>query len=347
MIDFANLTLDQQRRLWLEIAHDALRLWGLKPRKIRWLGRGSNVVFRVRARGADYALRLHPPGRSETARLRSELEWLTAIRRDTDLMAPFPVAALVDGRERLSLELRHDLLPRASVVQAALFEYIEGERKSARDLSEDDVYRVGEYLGALHSEAQIKTAADFSGPCLDWAGLFGEDSPYASPSESGLESERQRGILDQVAEQLRAPMSELATKPAAMGMIHADLLAKNILFRTDSIAALDFEFCGWGFYLYDLAPLLWQLKGERASDYLMLEAAMWRGYTSIRPLAESDRALLETLIAARQIASIRWLRSNMENPALRAVAPALIAERCAELAGFLETGRLRRATPTL
>lgn len=347
MTDFSNLTMDQQRQIWLEIAHSALQRWGFGPRKVRWLGHGSNVVFRVTAGEADYVLRLHPPGRADAARLSSELGWLAAIRRDTDLIAPYPVAALVDGREPLSLELWHDWLPRASVVHAALFEYIEGESKPARDLGADDVYRVGEYLGALHREAQITAAGDFEGPRLDWAGLFGEDSPYASLSESGLESEQWRGVLDQVAEQLRAPMSKLATKADAMGMIHADLLAKNILFRADSIAALDFEYCGWGFYLYDLAPLLWQLKGERATDYMALEEAMWRGYTSIRRMDEGDRALLETFIAARQIASIRWLRSNLDNPKVRAVAPALIAERCGELKLFLESGILRRSTPTL
>ena len=68
--------------------------------------------------------------------------------------------------------------------------------------------------------------------------------------------------------------------------------------RTSSFALipslrLDFEYCGWGFYLYDLAPLLWQLKGERASDYLMLGGrAVARIH--INPTdPDSDRELLE------------------------------------------------------
>lgn len=347
MIDITNRTRNQQRQLWLEIAHSALQRWDILPQKMRWLGRGSNVVYRVRAANADYVLRLHPAGSTDAARLRSELEWLTSIRRDTKLLAPCPLVALVDGREKLSIELRHDSLPHAAVVHAALFEYIEGESKRAHELSADDVYRVGEFLGALHSQAQFKAAEDFDGPRLDWAGLFGEDSPYASPSESALGRAEQRRIVDRVAQELRAPLSKLETKPNAMGLIHADLLAKNILFRADTIAALDFEFSGWGFYLYDLVPLLWQLKGERAADYYLLEEAMWSGYTSIRRLDESDRALLENFIAARQLASIRWLLFNMGNPAIRAVAPALIAGRCQELKVFLETGILRRSTPTL
>jgi len=347
MTDFANRTIDQERLLWLEIANQALRRWAIAPQMIRWLGPGSNMVFRVTTADADYVLRLHPPGSSDAARLRSQLQWLASIRRETNLMAPYPVVALVDGREQLWLELRHESLHGTSVVYAALFEYIEGERKPARDLSADDVYRIGEYLGTLHTDAQVKPARDFAGARLDWEGLFGEDSPYASPSERALNRSEQGGILDQVAEHLRAPLSKLASNPEAMGKIHADLLAKNILFRADSVAALDFEYCGWGFYLYDLAPLLWQLKGERAADYVLLEEAMWRGYTSIRRMDEGDRALLETFIAARQLASIRWLSANQQNPTVRDLAPSLIAERSAELEFYLGTGVLRRATPTL
>ena len=112
------------------------------------------------------------PGSVDATRLSSELGWLSSIRRDTDLLAPFPVGALVDGREQPFLELRHDLLPPPSIVYAALFEYIEGEVKPARDLSAADVYRIGEYLGALHSDAQFKLPGDFDRPRLDWEGLF-------------------------------------------------------------------------------------------------------------------------------------------------------------------------------
>ena len=347
MTDFYERTIDQQRRLWLEIARRALRAWQLSPRKLRWLGQGRNVVLQVATRAADYALRLHPPGSVTASRLGAELRWLASIRRDTDLMAPLPLALTVDGRERLFLELRHEQLPPPSVVYAALFEYLPGEIKSARDLSEKDVGRIGEFLGGLHARAQTMKQPDFAGPRLDWEGLFGDDSPYASPTASNTPGAEELGILGDVAGALRAPLSTLASKPDAMGLIHADLLAKNIVFRRESIAALDFEYCAWGFFLYDLAPLLWQLRGERAHDYPALEAALWRGYTSIRPLLADDRQRLEPFIAARQLASIRWLLAHRRNPSLRAIAPTLIKERCAELRAFLETGRLRRATPTL
>ena len=338
--------IHQRFQLWRGIAATALRAWPIQSRQLRWMGHGSNIVFKVITAEADYVLRLQP-GDGDSAQLQSELRWLASIRRDTNLLAPLPVGALVDGREQPFLALRHESLPPPSIVYAALFEYIDGDVKPARELSARDVYRIGAYLGALHSGAQFDAPPGFDRPRLDWEGLFGADSPYAPPSEYALRSAEQRGILDQVAQRLRTPFTELASRPGTTGLIHADMLAKNIVFRADSIAALDFEFCGWGFYLYDLAPLLWQLKGERPRDYDELEDALWRGYTSIRATADSEREWLEPFIAARQFASIRWLLSNLDNPKVHKLAPSLIAERCEELKIFLETGILRRSTPTL
>ena len=347
MNGFENMTVEGQRRLWLEIADRALRCWKMSPRRLEWLGQGGKAVLKARTDAGDFVLRLHPPGSLAAERLGWELRWLSSIRRNTGLLAPLPVEATVAGRRRLFLELRHEQLPPPSVVFAALFEFIEGELKPARDLSEMDVYRIGEYLGGLHTRAQFVARNDFEGPRLDWAGFFGGDSPYAAATDGELLSADELDTLDAVAGELRTPMTDLARRPEASGLIHADLLAKNVVFRRDAIAALDFEFCAWGFYLYDLAPLLWQLKGERAPDYPELEAAMWRGYTSARALEPGDRGLLETFIAARQAASIRWLLAHQLNPTVRQLSPSLIAQRCAELRGFLKTGCLRRSTPTL
>lgn len=347
MADLKNRACVLPRQIWLDVAELALRRWDLRADSMRWLGHSSKAVIRVRAAGADYVLRLHLPDCANVQWLRSELTWLSMIRRETDLLAPAPVSTPVAGGDELLVELLHARLPPPAIAYAALFAFIPGDVKSARDLRPVDISRVGEYLGKMHTIGQLNPRADFDRPRLDWEGLFAKDSPYAVPTESDLIGEEQRAIMDELAARLRRSLSQLAARDDSSGLIHADLLAKNIVFREATIAALDFEFCGWGFFLYDLAPLLWQLKGERASDYAALEDAFWTGYTSVRPTCESDREWLEPLIAARQYASIRWLLANLHDPKIGEAAPALIAARCRELEAFLETGVLRRSTPTL
>ena len=117
-------------------------------------------------------------------------------------------------------------------------------------------------------------------------------------------------------------------------------MLKNILFHENEVRALDFEYCGWGYYLYDLTPILWQLKPQ--ARYPQLEQALWDGYTDIRPISKRHRELLETFIAGRQVASMRWIAANQQNPYVAGKVESILTKRTAELAAFLETGELKR-----
>ena len=342
MTDFHRWSLEAQKAFWLKLAREVIGRWNLRPTALSWLGYSHNAVFKVSAADGDYVLRLHPPGRVKAAELQSELQWLRAIRRHTDLLAPFPRAVAADGKETLLLRIHHPQLPR--IVYGCLFEYAPGAVKSASEMSLDDVFQAGVYLGKLHTAGQFRPPSDFSRPRLDWEGLFGERSPYHPGDNAHL---IQSEALAQTAARVQTMMRGLGHDADEFGLIHADLLAKNILFHQGGAAALDFEYCGWGYYLYDLAPLLWQFKGEREADYERLEDALWSGYISIRPPADGRRELLETLIAGRQLASCRWLAANLHHPTVRAAAPKLLAQREDELKGFLDSGKLRRQSPTL
>jgi hypothetical protein len=56
-----------------------------RPQRLLETGRTSD--------GAEYALRLRPPGRHRTQSIAEALQWLLALRRDTDLVVPEPVPA--------------------------------------------------------------------------------------------------------------------------------------------------------------------------------------------------------------------------------------------------------------
>ena len=343
MAAFGEWTLGRQKALWRELADRALARWDIHADRVSWLGYGGNAVFRVRADRDERVLRICPAWTSSSDELHSEMAWLRHIRDETGLLAPCPIATK-DGA--LLVELAHDDLPPPHGAFACLFGYLPGESKPASALTGDDLFQVGQYLARLHRDAQIEPPAGFVRPSLDAEGMFGAESPYARAHEDGL-SVAQRAVCGSVEQAVRDCLARLAETPDSFGLIHADLLAKNILFHDGEVAALDFEFCAFGYFLYDLAPLLWQLKGERADDYDELESAMRAGYAAWRPTVEPYRDMLETFIAARQLASCRWLSQNRHHPQVRDIAPDLIASRIDELRAFLDTGELRRNTPTL
>ena len=84
MIPFDDLTYRGQLRRLRHLAHVALATCNLGDFTLRPLQHLENATFLVRAGGARYLLRVSRPGYREHAVIRSELEWLDAITRDTD-----------------------------------------------------------------------------------------------------------------------------------------------------------------------------------------------------------------------------------------------------------------------
>ncbi len=341
---FTELSLQEQKALFERAAAEVLPQWQIDDYSIGWISYSTNAVFHVKMASGPYILRLHVPGRVAEDRLRSELMWLRAIRQGTNLLAPLPVP-LSDGR--LFISYSPPMLPSASQVHCVLFERLKGEIKPARALSVEDVRRIGVYLGILHRDAQFDPPADFDRHRLDFEALFDADSPYYVARESELLTREQSRIFQAVAGRIRQMMTCLDHDGESFGLIHADLLAKNVIFADASVAALDFEYCCWGYFLYDLAPLLWELKGERSANYIELEEALWTSYISARAEADDQRDRLETFIAARQLLSCRWLLQNIRHPNVREVAPRLLQARVEELKGYLAIGVLQRRTATL
>ena len=347
MTEFAQWSLQRQRQFWLRLARDMIGSWKLAAPKLSWLGYGSNAVFKVSADNGEFVLRLQSRGRVDFDFLSSELTWLRHIGSNTDLRAPVPIASADNaGADYIARAESSELQP-PFLAYGSLFHFIAGQPKSAAQLSVDDLRRVGEFLARLHSAAQFAPPRGFSRPRFDATGFFGASSLYHFAENTRLIKQDQAKIHSQVARRVSSAMKTLGEDTDAFGLIHGDLLAKNILFQKSQIAALDFEYCGWGYFLYDLAPLLWQLKGERAADYQRLESALWSGYTALRPQCSARRRLLEDFIAARQWASLRWFLANLQHPTVRDKAPSLIAARTDELKSYLDEGVLRRWTPTL
>jgi Ser/Thr protein kinase RdoA (MazF antagonist) len=332
---FESLSYDQQLARLTQAAQDALSAYGLDGAQITPLMYISNAVFRVDHHSGHYALRLARPALRD-AWLRSELALLEAITRDTDLCVPRPVRTL--SGEPLALAPVAD---RAEPLRAALLTWVEGESIAPEALTLDQAGQMGAFLARLHHySARFQPPPGFERPRLDWEGLFGQDSPYNPGAGAAIFTPGQTAVFDQVAAQVRAVMDELGTSPAHFGLIHADFIAKNILFHQAAVCALDFDNCAFGCYLYDLAPPL--LQWSALPHYAALRAALWHGYTGLRPLPQAHRDHLETFIAGRHVASCRWIASNLDNPKIRARAPQIIAERVGELRGFLQTGRLER-----
>lgn len=322
-------------KFWLTVAQQALTAFRMPDAAIEWLAYTHNVVFDVRYRDRRYVLRLtHQPEQKARWQLMGELLVLHILRKEGGLSVPEAVDT--PGKQM------YVFLPETQIC-AVLFRHLPGKMPLQADLTQAHMRHIAAFLAQLHSVPPIHwhnirdNRVVSLRPRLDYDGLFSEEGIYAL-KDAAVFSEAQYAVMEEVQKQVKTTMEIIGTDETNFGLIHGDLLLKNILFDNGIIRALDFEYSGFGYFIYDLAPLLWQLKLD--PRYPDLVDALWEGYTALRPLPPYEH--LETFIAARQVASLRWLANNQHNPAVAGKVPMMIEQRINELQEFVDTGILQR-----
>jgi Ser/Thr protein kinase RdoA (MazF antagonist) len=153
-------------------------------------------------------------------------------------------------------------------------------------------------MARLHEQAsQFRIPKAFVRPRWDHAGLFHRHAQ----TRVGWKrlTRRQQRLFEAVAERLGVITEQLGTDRDVFGLIHGDLIFANVVFQRGEPCAIDFDDCGFGYYLYDLAILLDRI--EMREDYAALRGALLDGYRQTRPLAAEHAALLDLFLLARWV----------------------------------------------
>ncbi|MEZ4667127.1 MAG: phosphotransferase [Anaerolineae bacterium] len=331
---FETLTYDEQINELTSAARTCLADYGLEGSTLRLLSYYNNAVFSVHWNEKSYTLRLHRPGHKRREWIQSELQWLAYLSRQTKFLVPEPIPTSSG-----SLLAKVRLASIQEPLPCALFRWVEGQVYPPSTITPDHLRRAGHFLAQLHAAvSSFRPSRDFMRPRLDWTGLFGEDSPYNPGDGARLFTDSQNAIFREVEQRIQETMMMVGQSQEEFGLIHGDFHSKNVVFGHGSVGAIDFDECGWGYFLYDLAPMLLQLTSD--IRYPELKEAYLGGYESARTLTAHAIEYLETFIAARHLASIRWQAGNLHNPNIRAHAAETIARRTQHLKQFLATGKL-------
>ena len=59
-----------------------------------------------------------------------------------------------------------------------------------------------------------------------------------------------------ISQEAKWIMESIGKGPDAYGMIHADLYPENVLFKSGKAYPIDFEDCGYGYWMWDIAIAL-------------------------------------------------------------------------------------------
>lgn len=291
-----------------ELARAALERYGLQEADLVSLKEGSATLFRVTtpSRG-EFLLRVYAPvrpsvGKSHGPRpsalrmlrtesaVRSQALWLSDIHKRGRLPVP-ELVPTSDGELVGSVSNAEGMERRVFF----LIRWIPGVHKRDRELSLEDARFLGYCIAGLHLHAErFSPPEGFVRPRWDWETLFDATATYWDYARAQL-SYVELAALQSAGERIKEDLHVIGESGEEFGVIHRDLQSSNVVFDEGVPYIIDFDHCGWGHYMYDLALPYLHLErlGERCS---MMREALMEGYLSRRALRDDYRASLETFV---------------------------------------------------
>lgn len=279
------------------LAESALAEYDLPGARLAPLVHAFNTTFKVTdAEDNRYVLRITRPGKNTVAEVQSELAWLVALHRDTDLVVPDPVPTRTDT---LLVQDAAPGVPEPRI--CALFRWVPGRFVRAR-LMPRHMEQVGRLIARLHEHSQgFQPPHGFRRPRID-------DIPATRasvvPLVAGVCPPSDVALVEAVLYRIAATLDSLGHSPESYGLIHSDVHQWNYLFHQGQVHLLDFDDCGYAPFLYDLAVTTFEV--EHHSHFPALRAALLAGYGAARPLPPNPETVLNTLTQLRRIQNLVW-----------------------------------------
>jgi Ser/Thr protein kinase RdoA (MazF antagonist) len=296
-----------QHASWYQVARRALAEYGFADAGLTFIGHSDNVTFKVTCPGLDACLlRIHTPVTAamgdhgaDVDTVSSELLWLEALHRDTDLVLQAPV------RNRAGELVTQVVAEDATApLNCTLLRWLAGQ-PYLRDLETEHTARqIGELLAMLHRHAsQWEIPAGFTRPRRDVAYFEGVLRGIQPALEDGRISRSDyfefATSVALLCEMLR-PMKE---DRRTHGIMHTDAHKGNMLYHDGAIRLIDFSFCAFGNYMFDLGICLADMQ-ER------LHPAFLHGYRSWRALPDGHSRLIEAFFVGSMVGTFSFWVAN-------------------------------------
>ena len=317
MKNFNELTYQGRVRRLRKLAIEALKDYDLEVVRLRLLTNEFNGIFRLDTVSGDkYVLRISRPNEHKINEILSEMMWLAALRRDTDLMVPEPMETS-RGELVTTVEVSGVPEPRHCVI----FGWVPGNDLSEQ-LTPRNLHKAGAFTALLHEHGEVfQPSEEFIVNRYNSVFPFGDPVVLFDEDFCDLISDDQRALFRRGVEKVQSVIDKLHAGDQNPRVIHADLHQWNLRIFRGQVGAIDFEDLMWGFPLQDIAITIYYLQGRE--DYENLKDAFIKGYQAGREWPEQFPGQLDVLIAGRGLDLLNYVLQD-KDPEWRSQAPAFI-----------------------
>ncbi|HKT97861.1 MAG TPA: phosphotransferase [Paraburkholderia sp.] len=330
-------TIGKEERHLFDVARLALRHWGWPGNsELKLLKFRENAVFSVfsSAAGKRVALRLHRPHYHSRQALISELKWMDALHA-----AGIPVPrALPNSVGELLVSVA---APNTDdVFWVDMLEWIDGAPVGSAEertyAGGDEIERIYRELGKLAARIHEHSAKwtpdpEFWRPSWDLAGCIGVPSPAQTETEplwgryTDLQhlSDEQRSLLSEAAEIAADLLTKFGIMRDRYGLVHSDLVPDNLMQTPNGLVVIDFDDCGYGWYLWELGTAVFWHLGEPTYDFAL--RGYVAGYRSVRDLPDEHLSMIPAVLLIRALVYLGWMHTRRHTEPAVALTPHVVA----------------------
>jgi len=265
----------------------------------------ENWTYRVEEPGGRaFALRVHRPTYHTAAEIDSELDWIDALREDGVVETAHAVAGRGGGRV---CQVHTDDLGERNVV---LFEWLDGEMPDADAHDLMPGFRtLGAVSARMHGHARRWTPpAGFERFRWDYDTTLGANGHWGRWQDGLGMGRSELDLLGRLDATLRARLEAFGQGHERFGLVHADIRLANLLVAGEHVRVIDFDDCGWSWFMYDFATTVSFIEDH--PEVPRLKQAWLDGYRSVAGLDRADEDELDTFVMLRRLLLVAWIGSH-------------------------------------
>jgi Ser/Thr protein kinase RdoA (MazF antagonist) len=272
--------------------------------------------------GQLFALRINTNSPRTPENLRAEIAFVRLLAEDGRVKVPHPI----ENREG---DFYTSILHEASgrMFHCVLYSWILGEELEEEPQDEQQLSALGAAMATMHLAVEgFELPEGSSLPTFDDPLWWTED--FLLSEKSVLDAEA-KDLISQALAAIKSGVAKFFANGTPR-LIHADMHGGNALWYEGSLSVIDFDDCGIGFPLQDLATALYYL------DTPEQDAAFKEGYASVAPVPQCSEKEMSMLFLQRRIVLLNYLyeTSNLKH---RSVIPEYLEETLRRIRNYLES----------
>ncbi len=315
----------------------SLPLWNLpEGATARLINVSENTTYLIEApNGFRAVLRVHREAYQTKRAIECELDWQAALAA----AGVVTTANVIPGRDGGPIQQGHvDGLPKPRFM--VLFEFLDGHAPDEGGDLVAGFEELGQIAARCHDHVLGWQKPDyFQRLTWDAETVFGDAPTWGNWREAPEVDQDVRDVLEKLERVVCARLERFGKAPDRFNLIHGDMRLANLLVGAGGTKVIDFDDCGWGWFLYDFAAAISFIEDDpRVPE---MKAAWVRGYRSVRAISVEEEAEIDTFIMLRRMALLAWIGSHIEAPEPQKLAPGFAATT-ARLARAYLSGSLIR-----